>query len=186
MSVLFWIYFYQTHINMANDRALDLSELTQVYYQSTGEGRKINDIQVWKKYIKNKGQCFCTTMTVKPLHWHLCWLLSINFNFLSVLLHYVYHQWFWNLYCINNNMTAKYIVLSNIISVVSDSVLRICIQEPLLILKTFIVLLHISSAYNSLLVRYKGYSSDPRKPLFTQAEGIVKSMKTLVLIQHRA
>ena len=30
MSVLFWIYFYQTHINMANDRALDLSELTQV------------------------------------------------------------------------------------------------------------------------------------------------------------
>ena len=82
-------------------------------------------------------------------------------------------------------MTAKYIVLSNIISVVSDSVLRICIQEPLLILKTFIVLLHISSAYNILLIRYKVYSSDPRKSLFTQAEGIVKSMKTLVLIQHR-
>ena len=81
-------------------------------------------------------------------------------------------------------MIAKYIVLSNIISVVSDSILRICIQEPLLILKKFIVLLHTLSAYNSLLVRYKVYSSDPRECLCTQAEGMVKPMKTLVLIQH--
>ena len=28
MPVLFWIYFYQIHINMTNDRVLDLSELT--------------------------------------------------------------------------------------------------------------------------------------------------------------
>ena len=64
-------------------------------------------------------------------------------------------------------MIAKYIVLSNIISVVSDNILRICIQEPLLISKKFIVLLHTLSAYNSLLVRYKVYSSDPRECLCT-------------------
>ena len=81
-------------------------------------------------------------------------------------------------------MIAKYIVLSNIISVVSNSILRICIQEPLLILKKIIVLLHTLSAYNSLLVRYKVYLSDPRECLCTQAEGMVKPMKTLVLIQH--
>ena len=81
-------------------------------------------------------------------------------------------------------MIAKYIVLSNIISVVSDNILRICIQEPLLISKKFIVLLHTLSAYNSLLVRYKVYSSDPRKCLCTQPEGMLRSMRTLVLIQH--
>ena len=81
-------------------------------------------------------------------------------------------------------MIAKYIVLSNIISVVSDSILRICIQEPLLILKKFIVLLHTLSAYNSLLVRYKVYLSDPRECLCTQAEGMMKPMETLVLIQR--
>ena len=81
-------------------------------------------------------------------------------------------------------MIAKYIVLSNIISVVSDNILRICIQEPLLILQKFIVLIHTLSAYNSLLVCYKVYSSDPRECLCTQAEGVVKPMKTLVLIQH--
>ena len=80
-------------------------------------------------------------------------------------------------------MIAKCIVLSNIISVVSDNILRICIQEPLLMLKKFIVLLTLS-AYNSLLVRYKVDSSNPRKCLRTQAEGMVKPMKTLVLIQH--
>ena len=64
-------------------------------------------------------------------------------------------------------MIAKYIVLSNIISVVSDGILRICIQEPFLILKKFIVLLHTLSAYNSLLVRYKVYSSDPKECLCT-------------------
>ena len=83
-------------------------------------------------------------------------------------------------------MIAKYIVLSNIISVVSDSILRICIQEPLLILKKFIVLLYNLSGYNSLIVQYKVYSSDPRDCLCTQAEGMVKPIKTLVgiLIQH--
>ena len=52
-------------------------------------------------------------------------------------------------------MIAKYIVLSDIVSVVSDNILRIYIQEPPLILKKFIVLVHTLSAYNSLLVHYK-------------------------------
>ena len=80
-------------------------------------------------------------------------------------------------------MIAKYIVLSNI-TVVSDNILRICIQETLLILKKFIVLLHTLSAYNSLLLRYQVYSFGPRECLCTKAEGKVKSMKTLALIQH--
>ena len=71
-------------------------------------------------------------------------------------------------------MIAKYILLSNIISVVSDNILRICIQELLLILKKIIVLLHTLSVYNSLLVRYRVYSSDPRECLCTHAEGMVK------------
>ena len=81
-------------------------------------------------------------------------------------------------------MIAKYIVLSKIISIVSDSILRIYIQEPFLILNKIIVLLHTLSAYNSLLVRYNVYSSDPRECLCTEAEGMVKPIKTLVLIQH--
>ena len=64
-------------------------------------------------------------------------------------------------------MIAKCIVLSKIISVVSDNILHICIQEPLLLLKKFIAPLHTLSAYNSLLVHYKGYSSDPRESLCT-------------------
>ena len=46
--------------------------------------------------------------------------------------------------------------------------------------------IHTLSAYNSLLVRYKVCSSDPRECLCTQPEGMVKPMKTLValLIQH--
>ena len=78
---------------------------------------------------------------------------------------------------------AKYIVLSNIISVVSDNILRIGIQETLLISKKNIVLLHNLWAYNSLLIRYKIYSSHPRECLCTQPEGMLKAMKTLVLIQ---
>ena len=77
-------------------------------------------------------------------------------------------------------MIAKYIVLSNIISVASGNILRICIQEPLLISKNFIIFLHTLLAYNSLLVRYKVYSSDPKKCLCTQPEGMLTSMKTLV------
>ena len=79
-------------------------------------------------------------------------------------------------------MIAKYIVLSNIISVVSDNILCILIQESLMILKKFIVILHTLSAYNSVFVCYKVYSSDPEECLCTQAEGMVKPMKTLVLI----
>ena len=65
-------------------------------------------------------------------------------------------------------MAAEYIILSNIISVASGNTLGICIKEPLLILKRFIVLLHPLSGYNSLLVRYKVYSSDPRESLCTR------------------
>ena len=69
--------------------------------------------------------------------------LSIKFNLLSIILDYAYHQISdksyrlpqINLYCTNNNMIAKHIVLSNIISVVSGNIWRICIQEPLMILK---------------------------------------------------
>ena len=81
-------------------------------------------------------------------------------------------------------MIAKYIVLSNTISVVSDNILRICFQESLVILKRVIVLLRTLSAYNSLLARYNIYSSDPYECLCTQAEGMIEPMKTLVLIQH--
>ena len=51
-------------------------------------------------------------------------------------------------------------------------------------IKKFIVPFHTLSAYNSLLVRYKVYSSDPKECLRTQSEGMLKSMKTLILIQH--
>ena len=50
--------------------------------------------------------------------------------------------------------------------------------------KIFVVRPHTLSAYNSLLVRYKVYSSDPRECFCTQPEGMLKSMKTLVLIEH--
>ena len=53
-----------------------------------------------------------------------------------------------------------------------------------MILKKFIVFLHTLTAYNNLLVRYKVYWSDLRERLCTQAEGMVRPMKTLVLIQH--
>ena len=69
-------------------------------------------------------------------------------------------------------MIAKYIVLSNIISVVSDNILRICIHEPSWQLKEVasllaIVLLDTLSAYGSLFVRYKGYLTDPKECLCT-------------------
>ena len=53
------------------------------------------------------------------------------------------------------------------ISAVSDNILCICIQEPLLILKKIVALLHTLSAYNSLLVHYKVYSPDHREWLYT-------------------
>ena len=70
------------------------------------------------------------------------------------------------------------------ISVLSNSVLYKCIQEPLLILKKCIVLLHTLLANNSLLLCQKVYLADPRECLCAQAEGMVKPVKTLVLIQH--
>ena len=96
-------------------------------------------------------------------------LLSINFNLLAILQDYTYHQISdFEIYTsLTTIHTAKYIVLSNIISVASDNILRICIQEPFLISKKIIVLLHTLSAYNSLLVRYKVYSSDLRECLCT-------------------
>ena len=97
--------------------------------------------------------CFQLTLIYCP---YLCFALCLPSD-----------QWFSNLYCTNNNIIAKYIVLSNIISVVSDNILRICIQETLLTSKKIIVLLHTLSAYNSLLVRYKVYSTDPRECLCT-------------------
>ena len=51
-------------------------------------------------------------------------------------------------------------------------------------IKKCIVLLHNLLAYNSLLVRYKVYASDPRECLCKHPEGMLRSMKTLVLIQH--
>ena len=97
-------------------------------------------------------------------------LLSINFNLLSILQHYAYHWISEFEICTSPTIIlqlAKYIVLSNIISVVSDKNLRICIQEPHLISKKLILLLHTLSVYSSLLVRYKFYSSDPRECLCT-------------------
>ena len=97
--------------------------------------------------------CFQLTLIYCP---YLCFALCLPSD-----------QWFSNLYCTNNNIIAKYIVLSNIISVVSYNILRICIQEPLLILKKIIVPVHILSGYNSLLTHYKVYSSDHREWLYT-------------------
>ena len=79
-------------------------------------------------------------------------------------------------------MMAKYIVLFNMISVASDNTLHICIQEPLLRSKKIIVLYQHIKAYSS--AHSKVYSSDPRKCLCTQPEGMLRSMRTLVLIQH--
>ena len=157
MSVLFWICFYQ------------------ITYQH-------NHLMCpWFEYLQNKGQCedkstsqtihifSCTTMIVKHFTSVLtcCRLTLIYCRGIAFWL--PSDQWLWNLYCSNNNMVAKYIVLSNIISVLSAyNILCIYIRENLLTLKRFIVLLDILWAYNSLLIRYKVYSSDPRKFLHTR------------------
>ena len=52
-----------------------------------------------------------------------------------------------------------------------------------LYLKKFIVLLFTLSAYNSVLLRYQVYTADPRECLCTQPEGMLQSMKTLVMIE---
>ena len=48
-------------------------------------------------------------------------LMSINFNLLSVLLHYAYHQ-ISDYWITNNNIIATYFVLSNIINVVLEMI----------------------------------------------------------------
>ena len=50
-----------------------------------------------------------------------------------------------------------------------DNIVHICIQEPFLISKKFMVFPHTLSAYNRLLVRFKVYSSDPRECFCTSA-----------------
>ena len=97
--------------------------------------------------------------------------LTLTFILTCCQLTLIYCRYFWIVLTIRsvitkNNMLAKCIVLSNIISVVSDNILRIYIQEPLLILKKFIVL-YALSAYNSLLVCCKVCSSDAREYLCT-------------------
>ena len=81
-------------------------------------------------------------------------------------------------------MIAKYIVLSNVISVVSDNILRsvgISIQEPLLISKTFIVLLHTLSAYSAYSSAITFIRLIPGN-VCVQDESMLTPMKTLLLI----
>ena len=77
----------------------------------------------------------------------------------------------------NSNMIAKYILLSNAISVVSDNILCICIQEPLLILKKFIVLLHTLQHITAYSSAIKFTRLIPRN-VCVQAEGMMKPVKT--------
>ena len=80
-------------------------------------------------------------------------------------------------------MIAKHIAFSNIINIVSD-ILLIRIQEPLLISKMFIVLLHTLSAY---VIAYSSTIKFTRLisgNVCVQAAGMLKSMNTLVLIQR--
>ena len=83
-------------------------------------------------------------------------LLSFKFNLLSARYYYAYHQI--SKFEIYTSLgTAKYIVLPNIIIVVSDNILRICIYERLLISKKFTVPIHTLSAYSILVYKLKVY-----------------------------
>ena len=115
-------------------------------------------------------------------------LLSINFNLLSVLQRYAYHQISdIEIYTFtNNNIIAKYIVFFNIISAVSDNILRICIQELLLIPKKlqffFILYQHLtpfSSAINFTCLIPGNVCVD-----MLVWYGMLEPIKTLVLIRH--
>ena len=77
-------------------------------------------------------------------------------------------------------MIGKYIVLSNIFSVNASLYFAYMYSGTSLDIKKFIVL-HTSSAYNGLFVRYKVYSLIPGN-VCVQAKSIVIPMKTLVLI----
>ena len=112
-------------------------------------------------------------------------LLSINFNLLAILQDYTYHQISdFEIYTsLTTIHTAKYIVLSNIISVASDNILRICIQEPFLIskkLQFFFILYQHVTAYSSAIKFTRLISGN----VCVQAVGMLKATKTLALIQH--
>ena len=74
-------------------------------------------------------------------------------------------------------------IISVVISVVSDKILRICFQEPLLILKElifFFILYKRITAYSSAIK----FSRLIPENVCVQAEGMLEPMKTLVLIQQ--
>ena len=119
------------------------------------------------------------------LHRHID-LLSINFAITvrTLALCLPLDQWFWNLYCTNNNMIGECIVLSNIISAVSDKILQHVFRSPSWYYKNsqfFFILYQHATAYSSAI---KFTRLMIHENIFVQAEGILKPMKTLVLIQH--
>ena len=80
-------------------------------------------------------------------------------------------------------MIAKYIVLSNIISVASDNVLRIYIHDPSWYYKKlwyYLILYQDITAYSSAVKFTRLISWND----CLQAEVMPKAMKTLVLIQN--
>ena len=127
-------------------------------------------ITVIAKYLTQTFILTCCQLTLIYCP-YLCFALCLPSN-----------QWFWNLYCTNKNMIAEYIVLSNIISVVSNNILRICIQEPLLILKKlflFILCHHVTAC--SFAIKFPRLITGN---YCTQTEVMIKPIKTFVLIQH--
>ena len=111
-------------------------------------------------------------------------LLSINFNLRSVLSHYAYHQInefdiyiaLTTIWWLNTLFFLTWLVLHQI---------TLCIyvfRNPSWYQKKIIVLYQHIKAYSS--AHCKVYSSDPRKCLCTQPEGMLKPIKTLALIQH--
>ena len=76
-------------------------------------------------------------------------------------------------------MIAKYIVLSNTIDVVSDNILRTCIQEPLLILKKIYFFFILNQHITAYLPAIKFTRLIPGN-VCVQADSMLKSMKTLV------
>ena len=90
-----------------------------------------------------------------PLNGCFCFhLLSVLLHDLIVLTIASDHE----ISCTNNRHDKNF-VLSDIITVVPNSILCINIQEHLLISKKFLDCLRTLSAYNNLLVHYSVYSS---------------------------
>ena len=80
-------------------------------------------------------------------------------------------------------MIAKYIALSNIISVLSDNISHTCLQEPLLILKKIILLLILYQHIAAYSCAIKFACLVPGN-VCVQDEGMMKLIETLVLIQY--